>query len=176
MYRTLFCVAYYGMFRISELASGDHPVRVSDVHVADNKAKWLFVLRSSKTHGPYSRPQTISITKQLLNKKTALNGKININQPTCPYELLLKYLKARPKYEYKTEPLFVFRDYSPVTTDQACRVLKKVLVHENFNHALYRLHSFRIGRSINLFKLGISVSVIRKLGRWKLSTVYTYLK
>ena len=61
LYQTIFCVSYYGLFRVGEVAVGNHPVRVTDVHLAENKPKWLFVLRSSKTHGHDSKAQTVKI-------------------------------------------------------------------------------------------------------------------
>ena len=58
-HRTLFVLAYYGLFRIGELSKGDHPIKACDVHVAVNKLKILIYLRSSKTHGLESPPQKI---------------------------------------------------------------------------------------------------------------------
>ena len=37
MYKAMFALSYYGLFRVGELASGDHPVKAKDVHVARNK-------------------------------------------------------------------------------------------------------------------------------------------
>ena len=51
MYKTIFIISYYGLFRIGELTFSDHQVKVADVHVADNKDKIMMILRSSKTHG-----------------------------------------------------------------------------------------------------------------------------
>ena len=50
LYTSLFATAYYGLFTVGELTAGTHPVRVTDIHVADNKNKILFVLCTSKTH------------------------------------------------------------------------------------------------------------------------------
>ena len=61
MYRALFALLYYGLFRIGELTKGDHPVKAADVHVAKNKQKMLFVLRSSKTHGKSARLQKVKV-------------------------------------------------------------------------------------------------------------------
>ena len=44
LYRAIMSTAYFGMFRIGELTSGNHPVLAQDVHVGDNKNKMLFVL------------------------------------------------------------------------------------------------------------------------------------
>ena len=50
MYKTIFLLAYYGLFRIGELTTGQHPVKAKDVHIGQNKEKMLFILHSSKTH------------------------------------------------------------------------------------------------------------------------------
>ena len=39
LYKCLFVIAYYGLFRIGELAESQHSVRAKDVHVAGNKNK-----------------------------------------------------------------------------------------------------------------------------------------
>ena len=49
LYRTLFTVAYFGLFRVGELTQGSHPVLAKDVHISFNKKKLLFILHSSKT-------------------------------------------------------------------------------------------------------------------------------
>ena len=61
LYRALFTTAYYGMMRIGEVTTGDHPVKAVDVHVGSNKKKLLFILRTSKTHGLGDKPQKIKI-------------------------------------------------------------------------------------------------------------------
>ena len=62
LYKTLFSTAYFGLFRIGELTSGEHPVLARDVHMGFNKRKVLFILRTSKTHWKNTKPQTIKIS------------------------------------------------------------------------------------------------------------------
>ena len=62
LYRTIFATAYYGLFRVGELTEGSHTVRVTDVHIARNKKKFLFILWTSKTHNRNSKPQAIKIS------------------------------------------------------------------------------------------------------------------
>ena len=47
LYTSLISTAYFGLFRIGELTAGSHPVKVTDVHIARNKQKILFILRTS---------------------------------------------------------------------------------------------------------------------------------
>ena len=52
LFTTMLCTAYYGLFRISEIAftGSGHTTLACNVHIAKNKEKFLFVLESSKTH------------------------------------------------------------------------------------------------------------------------------
>ena len=59
MYQAIFCLAYYGMLRVGELAFSNHCIKACNIHVGSNKDKILVVLYSSKTHGKESRPQKV---------------------------------------------------------------------------------------------------------------------
>ena len=64
MYKALFITAYFGLFRVGELTLGTHPVLAKDVHIALNKKKLLFLLRTSKTHGEDVKPQIVKISSR----------------------------------------------------------------------------------------------------------------
>ena len=59
LYMALFAMAYFGLFWVGELTLSSHVVKARDVHIARNKYKMLFVLRSSKTHARCMKPQQI---------------------------------------------------------------------------------------------------------------------
>ena len=169
LWRTLFLIAYHGLFRIGELATGDHPVQARDIHLAEGKDKILFILRTSKTHSTASKPQRITI-----EGNTNLDFRSNRNY-FCPYIATREFLAARGDYEKLDDPLFIFKDGSPVKTHMARNLLKKMLRNINLNPALYGTHSFRIGRATDLQKTGYTVEQIKRLGRWKPNAVYKYL-
>ena len=50
LYVAIFATMYFGLLRVGEVGMGSHPIKVQDVHVAQNKQKILLLLRSSKTH------------------------------------------------------------------------------------------------------------------------------
>ena len=111
LYQTIFCVAYYGLFRVGELTTGTHPVKAKDVHVGLNKDNLLFVLYTLKTHGPESRPQKVKIT--------ANSSPIRKTQQfLCPFSLSHQYLSVRGGYMMPNESFFIFRDQSPLTPQQ----------------------------------------------------------
>ena len=63
LYKTIIIIAYYGLFRIGELAMSQHSVRACNVNAGKNKNKILIVLYSSKTHLPGTQPQKIKIAE-----------------------------------------------------------------------------------------------------------------
>ena len=170
LYRAMFAVSYYGMLRISEITFGSHPILARDVHIATNKNKLLFVLRTSKTHWKDNKPQLVKISKNSMV--------INTDDPLskCPYHIIREYLSVRPLRENDSETFFVFSDGSPVYPSQIRTILKIILKQAGFEPSYYGFHGFRIGRCLDLNSLGISVETIKFLGRWTSNCVYTYLR
>ena len=176
MYKTLFLSAYYGMFRIGELATGDHPVRACNIHVAQNKEKLLYVLYTSKTHGLESRPPKIKISA---NEKYYYQGKSG-KQPNrffCPFQLSRKYLALRGNYFSDDDPFFIHRDHNPVTPAQVRKVLRMTLQAVNLPVNMYGCHSFRIGCCTDLVKhYGAKLDDVHIFGRWRSNSVYKYIR
>ena len=186
LYTAIFCTMYYGLFRIGELTSGDHPVLARDVHLGKNKKKLLFVLRTSKTLYKNMKPQLVKITSTKMRKKPGTKPsfpshisqkKFNSRELPCPYQALKAYLKQRgTTYSNPSEPFFVFRDKSPVQPKHVRNCFKLMLKLAKFRHKhLYKVHGIRAGRSCDLLKLGLSVEEIQRIGRWKSHAVYRYL-
>ena len=63
-------MAYYGLMRIGELATGGHPVLAKDVHVNKQQLKLKLYLHTSKTHSKGTRPQEIKIQGRNLTAAT----------------------------------------------------------------------------------------------------------
>ena len=165
MYMALFATGYYGLFRVGELTTGTHPVKAIDVHIAQNKNKLLFVLRSSKTHDNSMKPQTIKIAAQ---------GDA-WDHDYCPFALLKRYLAMRRSCRHKSEPFFIFRDRSPVTPIHMRKVLRQALTSSGLDCKLYDCHSLRAGRALDLKSLNFSIESIKFFGRWRSNAIFTYL-
>ena len=168
LYRALFATAYYGLFRVGEITSGSHPVKAVDVHIANNKDKILFLLRSSKTHWTDEKPQMIKISKKDTGR--------TYNEMFCPFKIITQYVKVRGACINEEEPFFIFCDGTAVKPEHMRNVLRIILDRLNLNSKLYGTHGFRSGRSQDLLSMGFSLQVIRKLGRWASSAVFAYLK
>ena len=93
----------------------------------------------------------------------------------CPFTLLCDYVNYRSRFKHEHEPFFVFRDNSPVKPEQMRHMLKTVISKSGFDAYYYEVHGLRTGRASDLLKMGVSVETIKKLGRWKSNTVFTYL-
>ena len=162
LYLALFSTAYFGLFRVSELTCSEHVVKACDVHIATNKKKLLFVLRSSRTQGKDKKPQLIKISN-ILSQEIRLDT----NKPSfCPYSLLQNYLSKRKNFQDYKEQFFVFSDRTPVKANHFRNILKEMLTLCGFDKDNYGTHSLRAGKSVDLFHMGFSVDTIKKLGRW----------
>ena len=170
MYKTIFMLLYYGLFRIGELASGSHPVLARDVFIAHDSKKMLFLLRSSKTHLEGAKPQQIKIEGNLnLEHKSKTNY-------YCPYLGSREFLALRGDYVNLNDPLFVFSDGSLVRPHHVRKTLRTMIKAIKLDPSLYDTHSFRSGRATDLQKAGYSVDFIKRVGRWRSNAVYNYLK
>ena len=166
LYSAMFTAAFYGMLRVGEVTSGSHPIQARDVHIAANKCKILFILRSLKTHGKESKPQMVKISSLK-----------EFNVGACPFRRLKAYLAVRGGFKMEEEPFFIFADGSPVAPWNARSTLKKMIQRCNLPNNAYDFHSFRVGQATSLMNSGkYSVETIKKLGRWKSNAVFLYLR
>ena len=145
--------------------------------MATNKKKLMFVLHMSKTHWKNHHPQIIKIkATEMIHEKVKKKDENNSTLYSCLYQALRDYVAFRASYRSYEEPFFVFSDGSSVSPSQFVKTLTKTLKLNSLNSELYCSHSFRIGRSCDLLKMGIPVETIKKLGRWKSNCIYSYLK
>ena len=163
---------YYGLMRISEVAltEGGHAIKSRDVQIADNKDKILLTLRTSKTHGVNNYPQRIKI-------ETLDHDRELCHTFFCPFTAARNYMTIRGRgYWNPKDHFFVFRNGSFVTDEHVRTTMRLLLKSMNLNEMLYDTHSYRIGRTIDLYKMGYSFLEIREKGRWKSNVVFQYLR
>ena len=174
MYTALFVTTYYGLLQVGEVTTGTHPIKAVDVHLAENKRKFMLVLHLSTTHWLDEKPQFIKLTSTAshnANNKKCRPGFTKL----CPYTILWHYLTIRPVCTSLAEPFFIFHDKSPVQPHHMRKILKLMLTLAGFSPSYYGCHSFCIGHCVDLYKLGIEISFLKKIGRQKSNCVYTYL-
>ena len=177
LYTTIISTMYHRLHHIGEATSGSHLILAKDVQIADNKKKFLLILRTSKMHWKNAPPQLIKISA------TATTD-VNPHQPQaeataklpCPYLMLKYYSNIRGGFASNQEPFFIFTDGLPVTPYHVTSCMKKALKDVGFNKKLYSSHSLRSGRSCDLYALGVPINKIKKLGRWTSNAVYKYIR
>ena len=179
LYITAYLLQYYGLLRIGELAQSPHSLKATNVHESYNSKRLLLVLYSSKTHGQGQQPQKIKIFSNTSIKITDNNNTISHRKQSlckfCPVEWTKRFIQLRgPTTE--GENFLTLRDKSPVSASLLRNTLRNIITEFDLDATLYDTHSFRIGRASDLSKSGVSVEVIKNLGRWKSNAVYKYLK
>ena len=146
LYAALLSTTYFGLFRIGEVTSGSHLVKVQDVHLARNKLKVLFVLRSSETYREHSRNHSIKISSTI-----TVTAK-NVDYQYCLYKILHQYIAIRPKFKQPNESFFVFGDNSLVKPEQFRHVLKSIVQLSGFDSSNYEVHRLHMGKASDMLK------------------------
>ena len=171
LFKAVFILSFYGLFRVGEVTTGDHPIKAKDIHIAANKEKILVVLYTSKTHGVGNVPQKVKIVANNGQKKGNYR-----KRNFCPFKVMREYMIIRGSYKKDDEPLFIFADRTPIEPSHLRSVLKETLKAVGLNQANYGTRSFRAGRSVDLVRFGYSIDEVKRAGRWKSGAIYRYLK
>ena len=101
LYKTIFCFAYYGLFRVGELTKSPHVIKAANVNIGINKNKILIILYSSKTHGKELHPQKVKISEIAEECKKS-------KRFFCPFRLARTYLNLRGNFADVGEQFFTF--------------------------------------------------------------------
>lgn len=170
LYRCMMVLGFYGMLRVGEMSTGEHPILARDVHFNHRLKKVQVILRSSKTHGLGDQPQYVKFCSG--DSRVFLYGK-----KFCPYKVVWDFMQARGPKLNDSDPFFVFGDNSPVKPHQMQAALKRALQRFHLDPADFGIHSLRIGYATTLDHRHVSLDVIRRKGRWKGSNiVYRYIR
>lgn len=163
LFESLFTLAYYGLFRVSELVTSsgmqaENVLSLSDLTFVGQKEYAVIKLRHFKTN-QRGTPVLLKIPRE--------TGDL------CPVNALFEFVSIRPRSK---GPLFCHADGSPVTRTQFSAVLTKCVNQSNLSDAHFTSHSFRIGRATDLATKGYPSSVIMKLGRWTSQAFRLYIR
>ena len=162
LFQTAFSTAFFGLFRVSELAftaddMWDRPLFLSDVNVTSQML--TIRLRKSKTNQS-GKAQTIQVSP--------------VGTEVCPVKLMLSYLKARKSAN--SIYLFCHENGSALSRYQFGAVLSKILKTLQGCEGSYRTHSFRIGAVSWLASKGIDHDTIKRMGRWSSKAFFKYIR
>ncbi|MBV2113375.1 MAG: tyrosine-type recombinase/integrase [Candidatus Thiodiazotropha sp. (ex Ctena orbiculata)] len=162
LFRAVFSIAYYGLFRVGELVftnhrQSGHPLQYNDIGIASG---CLTVhIGISKTN-QYGKPIYINIPSIQ-------------NKFICPVVAVQQYLQFRGSFPGN---LFCHASQLPLSRYQFCAVLSKAISYAGLSSHHYKSHSFRIGRATSLAIAGVTSAEIKKLGRWKSHAYSSYIR
>lgn len=167
LFGTMFLVAFYGLFRIGELAT-------------KSTNSWSSVVQYNSltflSRNGFSHMAQISISEFKHNPtKKAFNILLAREDCTtlCPVVALLQYTRLRGD---RPGPLFCHADFSPVSFHQFNTELQRCLTYCGLDISRYKSHSFRIGGACHAADKGFTDAQIRALGRWKSDAFKAYLR
>ena len=141
LYKAIFTAAYYGLLRVGEITSGDHPIRALDVHIGKNKKKFVFILQTLKTHWTDVKPQMIKL------QSYPIPGHNYNSYKHCPYTILRDFVEICGPCDSVNEAFFIFPGHILVKPSHMRNTLKKMLMRCGVNPQYYNVHSFRSGRA-----------------------------
>jgi len=163
LFHALFTLAYFGLFRVSELVLGRprgeqaNNLQVQDMQLGPDKVN--IILRTFKTK-QRGQPSTIKLPSDK-------------NKLICPVRALQNYMTRRPDTK---GPLFCHINTHPVTRQQFSGVLAKCIAKTKYAQGHFRSHSFRIGRATDLAAQGASNETIMHMGRWRSDCFKGYVR
>ena len=162
LFKAMFCLAYFGLFRVGELVSTKGQVNMLQSRDVTLDIPNKHVLISMSRFKTNQRGNPV-----ILKLPCERDGSI------CPVHSLQKYLFYKSS---QTGPLFIHSNGAVATRYQFAAVLKKCIDRSQYNHSNVKTHSFRIGRATQLALMGLSESAIMKLGRWHSPAYNTYIR
>ena len=167
LYSAMFLLAFYGFFRIGELAAksadGTNSVlRLQDLKflMQHGQPQMIKIIITTFKHNTDSKPFEI-----LIEREDAL--------PYCPVQALVDYCKLRGALP---GTLFCQPNLAPITVYQFNTELSRCLQFCGLDTRRYKGHSFRIGAASLAAEKGFSDAQIRTLGRWKSDAFKLYIR
>ena len=170
LFSAMFLVAFYGLFRIGELASKSTRFARSVVQYSN----LTFSFGEDHNGQPQGAKITISEYKHNASRKPfdILLAR-DFSSPFCPVIALFQYCKVRGD---RPGPLFCHADQTSISVHQFNVALQNCLSYCGLDTSRYKSHSFRIGGACHAAEQGYSDAQIRALGRWKSDAFKVYLR
>ncbi len=167
LYSAMFLFAFYGFFRVGELAAKSVDRANSVLQLRDLK---FLILRGQ----PHLLKIIITDFKHNTDRKTfeILIEREN-TLPYCPVQAMVEYCNTRGALP---GPLFCQQNLAPITVYQFNTELSRCLNFCGLDTSRYKGHSFRIGAASLAAEKGFSDAQIRTLGRWKSDAFKIYIR
>jgi len=162
MFKSVFCLAFFGLFRIGELICTNKKtaqrgvLKINDIAFKDNSMK--IVIRFSKT--------------DQLGKSTTMIIEGNPMSTLCPVQAAKDFIESRGQY---AGPLFCHFNRLFLSRFQFNKVLSSALKFINSEKHI-RPHSFRIGGATHAICKGMTYEKVQEMGRWQSDSAKKYIR
>ncbi|XP_055349959.1 uncharacterized protein LOC129596649 [Paramacrobiotus metropolitanus] len=160
-----FCMAFFGLLRISEIVSRSHraydapsTLTHNDVQLQDGRV--IIQLKRTKTD------QSATGAKIVL---TATHRSV------CPVRAAEAFYQQRKAQGMTAKPFFCYADGRYLTRERVDRILK-LLLKGHPDYQRFSTHSFRIGAATEAAALSVPKEEIKRAGRWKSDCVERYIR
>ena len=166
MLTAAFLLAFFGFLRVSEFTIPSrsrfnprtHPTKAS---ISCKRKYYAFTIKASKTDQLH-QGHKIYICRS--------------HEKFCPYSAMQKYIGHFPHSPaVGAQPLFTFRDGSPLTRHSCLKHLRRFLHKAGYLPQDFNTHSFRIGAAMSAAHSGLPAHQIKLLGRWKSKAYCRYI-
>ncbi|MES9882580.1 MAG: tyrosine-type recombinase/integrase [Sedimenticola sp.] len=164
LFKAVYLLAYFGLFRVSELVCTSHAGANAGLQFADLSFGTGY--------------KSVSVTlKTYKTKQTGPPTVINISHESdtgmCPVQSLYEFAQVRPG---NSGAIFCHANGYLVSRSQFTGVLNKCIRASPYRNSIIRSHSFRIGRATQLAAAGVPGDAIMKMGRWRSDAYLTYIR
>jgi len=160
VYITLMLIAYFGLFKISELVTTagfkNRTIQYSDVTITNNKA--LIIVNSLKE-------DNITETKHV----------VQILHTTCSLCPLCSLINYHKQHKIKNGPYFILPNGNAVSYFNWHQILRSIAIASGLSSSFNFTHSFRKGRAHALYRGGYTLKQIQKAGRLSSNIVNNYI-
>ena len=167
MLTAAFLLAFFGFLRVSKFTilsrsrfnTQIHPAKAS---VSCKRKYYTFTIKASKTD-QLQRGHKIYILRS--------------HEKFCPYSAMQKYIgHFLHSPTVGAQPLFTFRDGSPLTRHSCLKHLRRCLHKAGYLPQDFNTHSFRTGAATSAAHSSLPVHQIKLLGRWKSKAYCRYIR
>ena len=162
LYKSMFTLMYHAALRGSEVCktpTTKHTIQFNQIEPVTSKT-----LPSIKIRFISYKHSTSDIPSLIVRSTDDI---------TCPVTAFRKYSRLRGN---NPGPAFQDQSSSPITRQMLLSILQQCLIRAGLSLDSYNTHSFRIGKTTDLVKHGMSYPKISLIGRWKSKAFLHYIK
>ena len=165
---TMFCMTFFGFFRMGELTTPSQRAFDSSVHLTFGDIAVDSMMNTQLIRVSFKQ----SKTDHFRSGAQVFLGRTG-DKKLCPVAAVLAYLAVRQGGD---GPLFYYTNGTYLTKDNFIKPVREALNTLGYVSEKFASHSFRIGAASTAAKAGIDEATIKAMGRWRSDAYQTYVR